>query len=76
MSDRYPLKFTLEDGVNVVVNHNGHNSYHFTLISEKGSEQYFTITDDTRPKDEIEASLDFDQLNALRRFWLEKDDSG
>ena len=75
MSNRYPMEFTLEDGVNVVVNHGGNHSYNFTLISEKGGERYFTIADDTRPKDEIEASLDFDQLNALRRFWLEKDES-
>ena len=74
MSKHYPLKFTLEDGINVAVNQAGNDSYHFTLTSKDGRERYFEITDDARPKDEIEASLDFDELNALRRFWLEKQD--
>jgi hypothetical protein len=29
---------------------------------------------DDRPKDEVIESMDFDQLNAVRRFWLEQND--
>lgn len=74
MSKHYPLSFTLEDGVHVEVSKTGANTYDFTLRRKEGSERHFTFVDDDRPKDMIDASLDFDQLNAVRRFWLEKDD--
>lgn len=74
MSKHYPLKFTLEDGVHVVINKTGSSTYDFTLKRKEGQERHFTFVDDDRPKDEIVESLDFDQLNAVRRFWLEKDD--
>lgn len=74
MSKHYPLKFTLEDGVHVVVDKTGNNTYDFTLTPKKGAERHFTYVDDDRPKDQIIESLDFDQLNAVRRFWLEKED--
>ena len=34
---------------------------------------HFTFVDD-KPQDEVIASLDFDQLNAVRTFWLEQED--
>lgn len=68
------MRFTLDDGVDVVVNKAGANSYHFTMKRKEGAERTFTLVDDDRPKDQIDASLDFDQLNAVRRFWLEKDE--
>ena len=74
MSKHYPLKFTLEDGVHVEVNKTGNNTYDFTLARKEGSPRHFTIVDDDRPKEQIIESLDFDQLNAVRRFWLERDD--
>ena len=71
MSKHYPLRFTLEDGVRVEVNKTGTETYDF-LLADKGREaRHFTLID-TLGKDEIEASMDFDQLNAVRRFWLEK----
>ncbi len=73
MSEHYPLKFTLEDGVHVVVNKTGSNTYDFILTPEDGPERHFTFVDD-RPQDELIESLDFDQLNAVRRFWLEQED--
>lgn len=73
MSKHYPLQFTLEDGVHVEVNKTGSNTYDFTLQRKEGS-RHFTIVDDDRPKDDIVSSLNFDELNAVRRFWLEKDD--
>ena len=73
MSKRYPLKFTLEDGVHVEVNKTGDNTYDFTLRSKEWPDRHFTYVDDDRSKDEIIESLDFDQLNAVRRFWLEQE---
>jgi hypothetical protein len=73
MSKHYPLKFTLEDGIQVLVNKKENNTYDFSLTKE-GDTRHFTFVDDNRTKAEIDASLDFDQLNAVRRFWLEKED--
>lgn len=72
MSKHYPLKFILEDGVRVEVNKTGNNTYDFTLARKEGA-SHFTYIDDDRPKDKKIESLDFDQLNAVRKFWLEKD---
>lgn len=75
MAKNYPLKFTLEDGVEVEVNKAGNENYDFFLTSKEGSERRFTFTDDDRTKDQKVESLDFDELNAVRRFWLEKEES-
>ncbi|MDB5191121.1 MAG: hypothetical protein JWQ96_684 [Segetibacter sp.] len=72
MSVHYPLRFTLEDGVLVEVNKTGDNLYDFLLRPEHGGERHFTL-DNNKTKAEIDASLDFDQLNAVRRFWLEQE---
>lgn len=73
MSKHYPITFTLEDGVYVEVHRTGDNTYDFTLKRKEGQVRHFTLVDDDRSKDQIIASLDFDQLNAVRAFWLEKD---
>jgi hypothetical protein len=75
MSKHYPLRFTLEDGVEVEVNKTGNDTYNFTMTPKKGQVRTFTIVNDDRPKDQVTESLDFDQLNAVRRFWLETDDT-
>lgn len=74
MSKHYPLKFILEDGVHVEVNKTGNDTYDFTLTKKEGAARHFTYIEDDRPKDQIIEALDFDQLNAVRRFWLERDD--
>lgn len=73
MSQPYPLHFTLEDGVHVTVSKTGDNIYDFTLTPEHGPERHFTFVDD-KPHDDVNATLDFDQMNAVRRFWLEQED--
>ena len=73
MSKHYPIKFTLEDGTLVEVNNAGNNKYDFSLRRKDGLQSHFSIVNDERPKDQIEKGLDFDQLDALRRFWLETD---
>lgn len=74
MSVHYPLKFILEDGVHVEVNKMGNSTYDFTLTRKEATAHHFILVDDDRTKDQIIESLDFDQLNAVRRFWLEKED--
>jgi hypothetical protein len=73
MAKQYPLTFTLEDGVHVEVNQIADKTYDFVLRPEKGEERHFTFKDD-KPRDEMMETLDFDQLNAVRRFWLEQED--
>jgi hypothetical protein len=73
MSMHFPLKFILEDGVHVEINKTGNNTYDFTLTKKEGGPRHFTFEDDERTKNQIVESLDFDQLNAVRRFWLEKE---
>ena len=75
MSTNYPLEYTLEDGVRVLVNKAGVNTYNFTLTPQEGTARHFTFHDDeNRTRDEKTGVLDFDQLNAVRRFWLEQHD--
>ena len=73
MSAHYPLNFTLEDGAHVVVNKTGNETYHFTITKE-GADRHFTYVDDNRSRDEKTESLDFDELNAVRLFWLKQHD--
>lgn len=73
MSEQFPLNYTLEDGVEVTVRRTGENTYDFTLNKE-GNESHFTYVDDSRSRDEKTAHLNFDQLNAVRAFWLKEHD--
>jgi virulence-associated protein VagC len=71
----YPVHFTLEDGVHVQVNEKGDDVYDFILQPEEGPARHFTL-DNKIPNEDHINSLDFDQLNAVRRFWLEKETDG
>lgn len=73
MKKNFPLHFTLEDGTQVTVNHTADRHYNFTLKPEGGEENHFSYRDDETFTEEKEAELNFDQLNALRRFWLEQE---
>ncbi len=73
MKKSYPLHFTLEDGTKVEVNKTGADTYDFTLNMPAGRTEHFTFVDEGKPFAEVEDSLeDFDQLDALRTFWLER----
>lgn len=73
MAVEFPLEFTLESGTHVVVQRVDQKNYDFVLKPEDGAETHFSYNDDETYTSEKEESLDFDQLNALRRFWLEKE---
>ena len=74
MSEKFPMKFTLSDGVHVTVNRVNETTHDFTLSDEDGKDSHFKLVEDGKTKDEIEEPLNFDQLNAVRRFWLETDE--
>jgi len=71
MEKQYPLEFTLEDGTEVVISKTSEHLYDFKLTDEEHGTRHFTYNDQEVFTDEKEKELDFDQLNALRRFWLE-----
>ena len=71
MSIQFPYKFTLENGTQVVVNKADEDRYDFTLVPLEGEECHFSYNRNDVMDDEAEEKLSFDQLNALRRFWLE-----
>jgi len=74
MTNHFPLEFTLENGTHVSVNNSGSNTFDFTLHPENGSARHFTYVNDGRTKTEAEEPLSFEEVDALRRFWLETTD--
>ena len=68
------MTYTLESGTRVTVNKLSFGSYHFTLEAEDGGTKEFTYVEGERTKAEWDEVADFDQLEALRRFWLETED--
>ena len=74
MSGHFPLEYTLENGSHVLVNQTGASAYHFTITPEHGSARQFTYVEDGKTKTEAEAPLEFEEVDALRRFWLETED--
>lgn len=74
MADSFPLKYTLESGTHVTVDKKGDNTYDFSLQPTEDPATGFTYIDDGRPKSEWDDKLEFEQLQALRKFWLETED--
>lgn len=70
MEKTFPLHYTLDDNTEVTVNKTGDHLYDFTLKPDDGAASGFTYNDEEEFTDAKEAALDFDQLNALRKFWL------
>lgn len=70
MGKEFPLEFNLDNGTHVVINKNGKHLYNFTLTPDDGPARQFTMNDEEEYTEEKEKTLDFDELNALRRFWL------
>ena len=74
MTSHFPLEFTLDTGTHVLINKTGANTFDFTLHPEEGAARQFTYVDDGRTKTEVEEPLAFEEVDALRRFWLETED--
>jgi hypothetical protein len=73
MALEYPLEFNLESGTHVVVNRVDQKNFDFRLKPVEGTEKHYAYNDDVEYTQEMEEELDFDLLNALRRFWLERE---
>lgn len=73
MAIHYPVTFTLEDGIHVEVTQTAAGNYDFILTPNNGNERRFTFVEEN-PRDKNIDALDFDQLNAVRRFWLEQEE--
>jgi hypothetical protein len=74
MTKHFPIEFDLENGSHVMVDKTGSNIFDFTIKPEEGPLRQFTYVDDGKTKTEAEASLEFEQVDALRKFWLETED--
>lgn len=74
MSEHFPLHYTLDSGTKVAVAKAGNNQYEFTLVPTDGPEEHFTYIDDGRPKTDWDETLEFEKLDALRRFWLTQEE--
>lgn len=70
MIESFPVRFTLESGTSVTVNKTAPDTYQFFLKPVQKAVMDFTYVDDGRPKAAWDESLDFQQLEALRTFWL------
>lgn len=73
MAVEYPFDFKLENGTDVTVKRIDQKNFDFFLKPEDGDERYFRYNDDVEFTSEVEEKLTFDELNALRRFWLERE---
>ncbi|HVG14490.1 MAG TPA: hypothetical protein VM935_06000 [Chitinophagaceae bacterium] len=76
MEKKFPLHFTLGNGTKVAVTEKGSNTYEFTLHPEEGANRQFTYVNDEAFTSKAEETFDFEQLDALRKFWLELEDIG
>lgn len=75
MATHFPLHFTLENGTKVVVQKRDNNAYEFALSPTHGVARSFTYHEGEHTKAEWDDLLDFDQLDALREFWLKTEDA-
>ena len=74
MAEHFPLEYTLESGTQVRVTKRDESQYDFLLTPEGGAAESFTYRVGERSKAEWDDILEFEQLDALRTFWLKTDD--
>ncbi len=74
MKKGYPMEFTLDSGTKVVINKTGDNSFEFNLTPEDGPSRQFTYINEVSFTAKAEETYEFEQLDALRKFWLELED--
>lgn len=74
MIESFPVDFELESGAKVMVDKRAAELYDFTILTPGKPARLFTYVDDGRPKAHWDETLDFEQLEALRKFWLMNED--
>jgi len=68
------MEFTLESGTHVMVKKTGEDTYEFFLKPTHGPAEQFTYREGEHTKAEWDQMLEFEQLDALREFWLKTED--
>lgn len=71
MEPSFPMEFKLDSGTHVSVADEGSGNYLFTLNPDEGPSRQFSYVDGAHTKAEWDEIADFEQLEALRKFWLE-----
>lgn len=71
MPIHFPLTYSLESGTHVTVSQPDSATYMFRLHPRQGAPRDFTYTENLHTKAEWDELLDYEQLEALRRLWLE-----
>ena len=74
MHTHFPMHFTLDSGTHVVVHDTGTGQYEFTLTPTDDAPRRFTYVDGEKSKAEWDEVADFEQLEALRHFWLKTEE--
>lgn len=70
MIEHFPVEFTLESGTRVIINKTTESAYDFVLMSHDKPKDRFTYVEDNRSKADWDEQLNFEELEALRKFWL------
>lgn len=70
MAINFPLEYDLDSGTKVTVHKRGNGQYDFTLTPAEGLSNSFTYRENQYTKAEWDERLAFEQLDALRAFWL------
>ena len=74
MATHFPMAFTLESGTKVTIEKRDNETYEFNLVPTDGEANSFTYREGEHTKAEWDAMLEFEQLDALREFWLKTED--
>lgn len=74
MDQKFPMEFTLDSGTHVLIRQTGSSRFEFNLTPTEGAPRQFTYVEGEHTKSEWDDVADFEQLEALRRFWLETED--
>lgn len=74
MHTHFPLHYTLDSGTHVVVQNAGGGRYEFTLTPQDDAPRHFTYVEGEKSKAEWDEITDFEQLEALRHFWLKTEE--
>ena len=75
MATTFPLEYDLDSGTKVNVQKRAGDTFDFTLMPTEGFSNSFTYRDGEHTKAEWDALLEFEQLDALRAFWLKMEDA-
>jgi hypothetical protein len=74
MATHFPIEYRLESGTHVRVTKKDADTYEFFLTPTDGPAQQFVYREDEHTKAEWDEMLQFEQLDALREFWLKTED--